>query len=359
MIAYKYRLYPTREQQKLMWWQSNCINQLYNYFLEYKKYIYVTEKRILGYKDLNLMLTQLKRQNLEYYKIYAQTLQQSFRRLLEAYDRVFTCNCGFPKYRSCKHFFGLLYPQKGYQITKKCINFSKIGLIKYYQHRIYRGNIKQVYIKCDQYNRWWVIITTDYNKPKNTKNNKIIGLDIGISKLVTLSNGDWIGKMPHVHHFNQIIDNLKKKRDKQCKYGSRRYKYLSEVIRKLYEKKYRKICDYLHNISKYLADNYEIVVVEDLTSKKMSESKFTKLNREIRDSCWSRLINYLEQKTTQLIKINPKNTSKKCSRCGMLHNMPLNIRILKCSCGLNLDRDHNAAINILCLGQAKVSNRIL
>ena len=153
---------------------------------------------------------------------------------------------------------------------------------------------------------------------------------------------------------------MKSLRDTKCKSGtkrSRRFKFLSKRIRTLYGAKNRKQVDFLHKISYGLSQEYDTVVVEDLNLKKMSESESTGLNRELRNSSLGKLISYLEYKCNHLIKVNPYNTSKKCHNCGRIHNMPLSNRTMNCDCGYIGDRDINAALNILCLGQALKENQ--
>jgi putative transposase len=116
--------------------------------------------------------------------------------------------------------------------------------------------------------------------------------------------------------------------------------------------KNRKVNDFLHKVSYDLTQKYDTIIIEDLSVKRMSESNIKGLNREIRNSCLSRFVQFLGYKANRLIKVNPVNTSKMCNQCGKLHNMPLSKRTLECECGNIDDRDINAAKNILCLGRA-------
>lgn len=351
MRTFKYRLYPTKHQQDILWFQASCLNKLYNFFLNLKKNTYQDYKISLSKADLDKILTDLKLYNPSLKLIHSQVLQQASRRLDQTFKNFMNSKFGFPKFRSNKNFFGILYPQAGYTIHDKYIQLSKIGNIKYNKHRDFTGNIKQIYISRDNQNKWFISITTDENNIDISKED-IIGLDLGISKFATLSNGYNCPKLKDVDYFDNIINKLKSRRDKYHKKKSRKFKELSLRIKSLYGVKNRKINDFLHKVSRYLSRIYDTVVIEDLNIKSMSETKNTGLNREIRNVCWSRFITFLKYKVNRVIEVSPYNTSKKCSNCGKIHNLKLSDRTMNCDCGLILDRDHNAAINILCLGQA-------
>lgn len=229
--------------------------------------------------------------------------------------------------------------------------FKNIGTIKCKFHKEIQGNIKEIKIKRHDDNTWYVCITTDKLMMCNITHTSI-GIDLGITKFATLNDGSYYPKLKDISYFDKQINKLKSRRDKLCKRYSRKYKKLSLRIQRLYVVKNRKINDFLHKVSRYLSNYYDTIIVEDLKVKKMSESKAVGLNREIRNVCWSRFIDFLEYKTYNLIKVNPAYTSKKCSSCGKIHNLTLKDRIMNCSCGLLLDRDHNAAINIHCQGLA-------
>jgi len=353
MITYKFRLYPTKEQQDKLWQHSNVLNKLYNYFLEQRIKAFESKSDPVYRKHQQSELVQLKKDNLELRQIHSQVLQQVPLRLDKAYTaffKRFKAGQGKPHFRSCQKFFSLVYPQSGYKLKDKHIYFGAYGNVRLLQHKEIEGNIKQVII-TNQSNRWYLCITTDYEKPKSIPQN-IVGLDLGITNLVATSEGGFIKNKSHAKYFDRQINKLKSQRDTKCKKYSRRYKFLTKVIKRLYGVKNRKINDFLHKVSKDLTQRYDTIVIEDLSLKKMSESKVKGLNREIRNSCLSQFVEFLQYKSNRLIKVNPVNTSKMCNKCGKLHSMPLSKRTLECSCGNVDDRDINAAKNIFCLGQA-------
>ena len=353
MRAYKYRLYPNRTQQCKLWEDANAMNRLYNYFLAQRADAYEKDETSIGRKHQQAELTEIKKDsNLK--EIHSQVLQQVTLRLDNTFRAFFKNHedgQGFPKFRSCKKFFGICYPQKGYSIKESCLHTKVYGNIKFNKHRDYNGNIKQIMITCDGKNRWFLCITTDFEEKTENKG-KQIGIDVGITNIVATSDKKIIKNKNHGKYFDKQINKLKSRRDKKCKKGSRKHGTLSKTIRKLYDVKKNKTNDFLHKVSIGLSRQYDTIFCEDLSLKKMSESNISGLNRELRGSCLGKFISYLQYKTNVLLKVNPYNTSKTCNKCGNIVKMPLNKRTYRCQCGYTEDRDVNAAKNILCLGQA-------
>ncbi len=352
MIAYKFRLYPNNEQQKKLWEHANKLNWLYNYLLNQRIEAYKKDKTSIYRKQQQAELTQLRNQDPTVKEIHSQVLQQVTWRLDRAYKAFFKHykeGQGFPKFRSCHKFFGICYPQKGYSIEKNYFITKIYGKIKFTKHRNIQGNIRQVQI-TEQNGKWFLIVTTDYVKPK--QGNGIVGIDVGITNIATLSDGTIIKNQPHAKYFDKRINELKSRRDTQTKKGSRRFKFLSNVIKRLYGVKERKVKDFLHKVSKDLSSKYDTIIIEDLELKEMSEGNKTGINRELRNSQIATFINYLKYKTNNVIEVNPRNTSKTCNKCGKIHSQPLWDRVMDCECGNKTDRDVNAAKNIYCLGRA-------
>ncbi len=376
MVSYKYRIYPTKDQQNLLWNQSKLCNQLYNHLLDYKISNYEDIKKLTpskNFKDeikhiktlssklsLKNLLPSLKKNTGDLLKnIHSQVLQEVVDRLDNAYNAFFRRvrhgleKPGFPKFRSSKRFFTLTYPQSGYKLINNYFITRAFGNIKINFHRKYLGNIRQCEIIFEK-DHFYLCITTDYIINKHDSK-RVVGIDVGIKNIAALSNGEIIENISDSRYFNKIIDSTKSYRDKKCKRGSRKYKSLSNKLRWLYVVKNRKVNDFLHKTSKGLSSRFDIIVVEDLSLKKMSESDKTSLNKNLRETSLGKFISYLGYKTKRLIKVNPYNTSKRCNTCGNIKiDLKLSDRVYRCECGNISDRDINAAKNILCLGQTQL-----
>ena len=341
MISYKFRLYPNKEQQKTLWSHANKLNWLYNHFLDQKIEAYKKEEKTISRYDLQKQIPELKKTDIILKQIHSQVVQQVTDRLDKTYKHFFKRGFGYPHFRSCKKFFGICYPQSGYSIKDNILNTKVYGNIKFTKHREIQGNIKNITIKNEQ-NKWFLCITTDFEIKKEGKG--IVGLDVGITNLVATSKGEIIKNKNHAKYFDKKINKIKSRMDKKCKKGSRKFRRLSKVVQRLYSVKNRKINDFQHKVSRNLSSKYNTIVVEDLNVKEMSEGKKTGLNREIRNAKLSSFIDKLCYKVEQLIKVNPKNTSKTCNNCGKINKMPLNIRVYDCTCGYKEDRDVNAGV---------------
>jgi len=356
MITYKFRLYPNKSQQSILWKDANRLNRLYNYFLDQRIETYKNDNKTTK-KEQQSEIVKLKKEDDSLKRIHSQVLQQVTDRLDKTYKSFFKRGFGFPRFRSCSNFFGITYPQSGYSIKDNVFKTKAYSKIKFKKHRNINGNIKQVSI-TNKNDQWFINIVTDYNIVQNTSEG-CVGVDVGITNIAATSEGEIIKNKNHARYFDKQINGLKSRRDMKCKKKSRKFRYLSKIIKRLYGVKIRKINDFQHKVSRYLSRKYDTIICEDLNSKRMSESKATGLNRENRNSRYAKFISYLEYKSNNCIKVNPYNTSKMCNNCGKIHEMKLKQRIMKCDCGYKEDRDINAAKNIYCLGQAILELRLI
>ena len=270
---------------------------------------------------------------------------------------MFRKHSGSPRFRSCKNFFNITYTQSGYSLLKNSLHTKVYGDIRI--HRPIKGTVKQVSVNSN-HDKWYVTIVTDHEPVIKTGiTTTDVGIDVGVTNLVTTSNNEVIKPCASTKRYDTEINELKSKRDNgNFTKRSKRHRHLSKAIRKLYDVKNRKLNDYLHKVSHHLSRQVDIIYVENLNVKAMSESKATGLNRELRNVGIARLFDMLSYKTMYVKSVNPYNTSKACHVCGKLHKMPLSKRTLSCTCGNVIDRDHNAALNILHLGRC-ISRRLI
>lgn len=351
MRTYKFRIYPNKEQQSKLWRHANKLNWLYNYFLNQKIEVYKSGRKNLKRFDLQLQLPKLKANDPDLKEIHSQVLQGVCKRLDQSYKDFFKRgNIGFPKFRSCKNFYGICYPQSGYSLSSNVFKTKTYGSIPFTKHRNINGNVKIVHITTSN-NKWFLCVTTDFEEQKPDAKYEI-GIDIGLKDLVVTSNGDHIKNSRHAKYFDKQISKIQSRADKKKK-GSRSWKHLKKVKQKLYDAKVRKISDFQHKVSKRLSSKYDTIYAENLRAKAMSEGKWRNLNRAIRNAKLATFINYLSYKTNNLVLVNPYNTSKTCNNCGHIYqDLKLSDRVITCQCETTYDRDENAAKNVFCLGQA-------
>lgn len=356
MRTYKFRIRPSNQQVKKLWNHSCRLNWIYNQFIQAEQTEYTNNKSYLDQYQLNYKLVELKKQDPTLYEIYAQVLQQVSARVHKAYQLFFKrVVIHPPSFRSCSNFFNITYPQAGYSIRGRKLITKAYGEIPIVLHRPIQGTIKTISICYSDH--WHVCITTDYN-PVKVGQSTDVGIDLGTANLVTTSDQQVIRGPNHQKWYDKQIDKLKARRDTNHKRRSNRHRHLTKVIKQLYRVKSRKTNDQLHKISKDLSSRYDTVYVEDLKVKKMSESKATGRNREIRNHQLGKFISMLEYKVNHLVSVDPMFTSQTCAYCGEKHTekLSLKVRTFTCEhCGLEIDRDINAALNILHLGRAQSS----
>lgn len=353
--SYKYRVYPTKEQEKiLVEWQGQ-LRFVWNYFLDLNIKKYEAEKKFVFKYDLKKLLPGMKK---EYTWISApsQALQDIAFRIDKALQNKFKSKMGFPRFKKKGLESGIKIPQNtlGKQICigPKFIKIPKLGEIKWIRHREITGNLKSITITRDV-DQWYVSCLCDvdlYVDPKEiTCLEDITGIDLGIKEFLFDSNGQVIDSPKFLKKFEKKLKTKQRQYSKKKK-GSNNQKKAKTKLAILHRKIRFQRKDFLHKISSQIANENSVVVCEDLAVKNMVKNH--KLAKAISDQGWSQFISYLEYKLTwaggQLIKIGRfAPSSQICSGCGSRQKMPLSVRTYVCPhCGLELDRDYNASLNI-------------
>lgn len=351
MLTIKYRIYPTRKQQSILWKQSNLLTKLYNQFLEQKIKIYKEKGINIKRFEFQSLLPQIKEENPEYAQIHSQVLQQVPKRLTETFDAFFKRGYGFPRFMSSKFFFGMVYPQNtGCRVIGKKLILGK-EKIKMIQHRSVPENIKTRTITRTTDNKWFLCLTYENQINSQINNKKILGIDLGLRNIVYCSDNHSIRNKNHTKYFDREIAKIQSRQSK-CKRHSRQYKMYHIIINRLYGQKTRKTRDFLHKVSHTLVHkDFDTFGLEKLEPKRMTEGNKHSLNRSMRNTQLGLLTNYIGYKAKnegkQVVFVNPKDTTKKCSICGKKHEMELWNRVMNCGCGNKMDRDYNASINIM------------
>ena len=217
-------------------------------------------------------------------------------------------------------------------------------------------NIKQIQIK-KEIDKWYAIIITD-EKKQLICGDKIMGIDLGINNYLVDSEGNKIENPKILEQNLQKLKHLQKDLSKKKK-GSSNRKKARIRLQKLHIKITNQRTDFLHKITTKLVRECKIIVMEDLDIRQMSQSKYFNA-KNMMDASWGKFAQLLDFKAEsagcQIVKVNPRNTSKTCSRCEHIRDMPLHKRTYECDdCGFVIDRDYNSAINILKLSGQELS----
>ena len=353
MKAYKLRIYPNKEQTERLNFALDICRQAYNMMLGE-----LNEQVVIDRNMIQSILPDLKICEPKFKQVYSKTLQYECYRLFSNLSalRVLKGNhkkVGRLRFKGKNWFKTINYNQSGFSLDKenKRLNLSKIGNIKIKLHREVEGNIKQITIK-KSIDKWYVTIITDA-VIKTKCGDKEIGIDLGINNYLVDSDNNKIENPKILNHYKKEL-RIKQKKLSKKKKGSNNRKKARKSVAKLYEKITNVRRDFLHKLTTKLIKENKFIAMEKLDIKQMSQQKYFNA-RNMLDCSWGEfgsLLNYkAENADCLVVKVNPKNTSKMCSSCGNLQDMPLWKRIYECDCGLILDRDYNSAKNILKLGQ--------
>jgi|GEM_PF-162191 len=253
------------------------------------------------------------------------------------------------------------YTQSGFSLKSGKLWLSKIGDIKIKLHRALTGEIKRLNIKKTPTGKWFASFVVEVEPDELLpKTGSSAGIDVGIKSFATLSNGEHIDNPRFFVHEEKALAKAQRKLSKAGKGTPDRAKAL-KAVRSIHERIANKRNDFIQKVSLKLAKSYDLIVFEDLNIEGMVKNHC--LAKHIADASWNKLITTTSYKAEWAGKrvelVNPFNTSQICSGCGQIVKKDLSKRVHRCSfCGLTLDRDHNAAINILRLAFQRIAGRV-
>jgi putative transposase len=346
--TFKYRLYPTKTQeQTLDRWLMLC-RRLYNTCLEQRQIAYKMGYKLSKYDQMK-ELPNLKAELPEYREVDAQALQDALDRLDKSYQKFFAGG-GFPKFQGRHRYNSITFKQNSWKLSGERLHLRGCGPVKVRWSRDIEGDIKTVTVKRTGSGQWFVCFSCDnVPAPVYPATDKAVGIDLGTMNLVTTSEGEVMGdtrflqrKLKYLRRLNRGLARKKNKR------SNRRRKHVQQLAR-LHEKVANQRRDMHHKVSATLVRENAVVVHEDISPKFMLANRH--LARRASDAGWTQLLTFLQSKAAQagrkVIAVNPRGTSQECSGCGQVVKKALHVRWHECECGCSLDRDHNAAINIL------------
>ena len=389
-LAKKIRIYPTKEQVDVLWQLSEKCRVVYNLALADRQAAYENENRSVKYAEQQNKLPDFKKRNPEYNQVYSKTLQGILKKLDDNYHSFFghikngNVKARTPNFKGRNYLMTIPYNQSGFKIGDKTITFShKVNDTKlvFDIGNLADGlNIKQVEIVNENpykaRGKFYICVAYDVDVEYTYfDNNSYQAIDLGITKIVTAINSE--GKFFEVktprpdNYWNPKIDAAKSRRDhcigvKTGSAKSRRFLRIARAVTKMSRKKANQVKDFQHKLSKTMVENTKAntIIVGDLSVQQMAQPKIkdgrkekkTKKKKGQNRSTQSlgnlgRFVQFLTYKAEligkHVIRIDEKNTTKKCCYCGKKHDMPSWKRVMLCDCGNNIDRDRNSSINIM------------
>ncbi len=382
--TYKYRLYPTKSQITKLENTFSICRALYNYALEHRISSYNRGKSV-NYYEQSASLPEIKKDFPWYKSVNAVVLQNVLKRLDTAYqnffrrmknDKVKSTEKGFPKFKKRGQWNSILYSDKNkikYPTDKLIV--PSIGDVKIILHRPINGVIKNMSI-IKEANNWYVSFSVELSNNATTELNvdtsKVVGIDVGLIDYYYDSNGNSLKAPRLLRLAEKNIKRLQRKLKKCVKRSKEFYNVLKALKTSHAKVKYKRL-DFLYKTAYGLFSSNDLVVREDLKltnlikkpKPKLSEDGKTYLpnnaslkagmNKSFSDASFGRFFSILDEVAIKLgkmvIKVDPSYTSQDCSDCGNRIKKSLSTRTHVCNeCGLVLNRDHNASLNILRLG---------
>lgn len=261
---------------------------------------------------------------------------------------------GYPRFKGKNRFdsFGYQEPGNGYSVDGRRLMLSRIGRIAVRWHRPLEGKIKTLRITCKA-GKWYACFCCEVESEPLPPTGQSVGVDVGISSLITTSNGEKVDN-PKWHRNEQAkLRVIQRRVSRRKKGGSNRRKAVRQ-LQTHHEKIANQRKDFLNKLVHRLIKQNDLIAIEDLQVTNMVRNRH--LSKSIFDSGWGYFRQRLEAKAVEAARIvaiiPPAYTSKTCSDCGFIfEHLTLSNRWVTCECGLSLDRDHNAALNILKAGQ--------
>ena len=354
--AYRFRIYPDREQEKLIHKTFGCCRFVYNCMLSERKEIY--EKT--G-KTVRLTPAKYKKEYVWLKEVDSLALANVQLNLESAYQKFFREEkAGFPKFKS-KHRSRKSYTTNvvngNIRLEKGRLRLPKVGFIKIRQHRSIPEEyiLKSVTVSMEGSGKYYASLLYEYFASESQAAGKIpeemtiLGIDFAMRGLAVFSNGEH-AEYPMYYRKSQKKLAREQRKLSHCQRGSCGYERQRKKVAKCCEKIRDQRRDYLHKLSREIADSYDAVSVEDIDMKAMSGSlSFGKSVMDDSFGMFRVMLRYkLEEQNKNLVKVGRFfPSSKMCSRCGNVKKeLALSERIYQCGCGNCMDRDVNAAVNI-------------
>lgn len=359
--AFKYRFYPTDAQAAELSRTFGCVRLVYNRALAERTAAWFTEQRRVNYNQASASLTAWKKDpDLAFLnEVSSVPLQQGLRHLQTAFRNFFDQRARYPRFKSRKKSKASAeYSRSGFKYSDGQLTLAKMSepLAIVWSRPLPEGvQPSTVTVSKDSAGRWFASILCEDTITHHAPSDQAVGVDAGITSLVTLSTGEKVANPRHERRDRARLVKAQRELSRKAKGSNNRNKARTKVAR-VYARITDRRKDFLHKLTSRLVRENQVVVIEDLTVRNMVKN--SKLARAISDAAWTELRTMLEYKAAwygrELVVIDRFfPSSRLCSACGTLQqNLPLNVRTWTCSCGVTHDRDVNAAINIRAAGLA-------
>jgi len=364
--AYRFRFYPTPEQEMILAKTFGCARFAYNYMLRLRTDAWFKEKKRVGYHETSALLTELKKTP-EYAwlnEVSSVPVQQALRHLQNAFTNFFAKRAAYPTFKRKDGPQSAEYTTSAFKWDGKSLKLAKMDAplaIRWSRTIPKAAKVTTVTVSKDAAGRYFVSLLCDDVVAKKPASNGKVGVDLGLTHFAILSTGEKIAAPNTFRKYEAKLAKLQRRLAKKQKGSKNRAKARLKVAR-LHAKIADARRDFLHKLSTRLINENQVIAIESLSVSNMQKNRC--LSKSISDASWSEFVRQLEYKARwygrELIGIDRwYPSSKRCSDCGYtMPKMPLSVREWVCpECGSIHDRDINAARNVLAAGLAVSAHR--
>ncbi len=353
--AFQYKLYPSKAQERKLAATRETCRRWYNDLLAERKTAYEERKETIGKYEQLRRVKDHKASNPWAAEVHSHVLQVVVADLDKAFQAFFRRvkagqTAGYPRFRGRNRYdsFGFKEYANGFKIDGRRLRVSGIGRIAVRWHRPLEGTIKTVRL-IKKASGWYACFSVEYTPQPLPPTGRDVGVDVGIASLITTSDGASVPPQHWYRREQKRLRVLQRCVARRTKGGKNRRKAVVRLQR-YHERIANQRKDFLNKLAYSLIQRYDRIAVENLRIRNMVKNRH--LAKSILDAGWGYFIARLHAKAAEaarvVVEVNPAYTSKTCSGCGhIFENLTLKDRWIECRCGLSLDRDHNAAINIL------------
>lgn len=364
--TYQYRLYPTKTQQAILSDILDAARWLYNRALDYRRKRWNESRYSVTYNEQSAMWRNWRNEQPDDNPLRLLNMsagQQVLRRLDKAYREFVRGKRGKPRFKGWRFFNTVNYkPGDGAGLESGRLYIQNVGMMRIEWHRELSDGVLKNVILTRKPSGWYVAFQIECADVEITASqNPPIGIDVGIHHALALSAGTVIDSPQYLKHSLKRLKRLQRKVARRKK-GSTGRKEAVELLAKEHKHIANQRRDWWHKVTYWLVATYGVIVLEDLRLAFMLRNE--KLSRAAHDVGLGLFRDILDYKAIQagvtVFTVNPHNTSQRCSCCGEIVPKDLSVRVHQCpnpDCRLTIDRDVNAALNILGLGWEAASKR--
>lgn len=363
-LTFKYRLFPTSAQRTSLERTLEICRWVYNDTLAIRKETYEQSGTSLSLYATNKLLTTWKAAKPVFGMVHSQVLQnvqervdlafQAFFRRVKAGEK----EAGYPRFKGKGRYDSFTFKQSGFSLDGDRLTISKIGAIRVKLHRPIGGTIKTLTIQRDAVGNFYACFSCEVEPLSLPVNDKVVGVDLGLTTFAYFSNGEKIERQRWMKQDQQDIARLQRKKEKFAK-GSAERRKVVHALQYAYRRAANRRNNFAHQESRKLVSEYQFIAFENLDIQEMQVNGNKTISRGIADVAWGQFVQFTTYKAEGagrgVALVNPRGTTQVCSRCSVIVPKDLSVRVHDCpNCGLKLNRDHNAALNILARGLSSI-----